>query len=143
MFIKNNRQYLTTLSAVQDVTGVKDDTGRAITVRKTVLTKAFPVFIKAPDTGSIMHTGYTAITEDEYQQLVKGSKFFRDYIKSGVFVKYEDAPVDALLDAQLIDRLQNDNDVLKARIAELEGQLLGVSPVKKDDKKADSAKGVF
>lgn len=128
VFIFNSRPYLTTLGATKDVE-VKDDTGKVRIVKQKVLEKAFPVFVKAPDTGSVIHTGYTLLTQDEYSTMLNGSKVFASYIKSGQFKKFDDAPAEALLDTEMIDRLGSENAALQKRVAQLEGLLTSSSSV--------------
>ena len=122
VFIFNGRQYLTTLGATKDIE-IKDDAGKVRIVKQKVLEKAFPVFVKSPDTGSVIHTGYTLLTQEEFSTMLNGSKVFASYIKSGQFKKFDEAPPEALLDTEIIDRLGEENVELKAKVAQLEGLL--------------------
>lgn len=123
VFIFNGRQYLTTLGATKDIE-IKDDAGKVRIVKQKVLEKAFPVFVKSPDTGSVIHTGYTLLTQEEFSTMLNGSKVFASYIKSGQFKKFDEAPPEALLDTEIIDRLGEENVELKAKVAQLEGLLV-------------------
>lgn len=118
VFIKNNRQYQSNF--VVKTTKLVDD-GEGNKTKRAVIkfTKSFEPLRTDPVTGNVLTTGYTEVSKSEFEDLKK-LRVFAEYIKKGSFVCYDEAPADALLDAQLVNSLRRENKSLRSRIAELE-----------------------
>jgi hypothetical protein len=117
LFIKNTSQYDATYTAVS-ITVVKDNSGTEVEVVTHLFTKVFSSFTKDPTTGIVQRTGYTSISEEEFEALSGSCKLFRKALQSGRLVRFKDAPADALLDSQIIDKLVAENAELKKQLAE-------------------------
>jgi hypothetical protein len=123
VFVKNTGRYDATFTALEKVSA-KDQSGKEVLVDKKLFTKTFATHSKDPSTGRVVSTGYTAIEEDDYKKLLTSCKLFAASVKNGTLVKYGEAPADALLDTQLLEKLSAENKALKSRVAELEKQLV-------------------
>lgn len=122
VFIHNKDRYHLTCTAVEKIPA-KDTLGRDITVNKKLFTVTFDSRTVDPMTGKIAATGYTAISQEQFDALSKGCWAFSKALKSGKIVKHAEAPKEALLDSQLINNLAQDNKAKDKRIAELEALL--------------------
>jgi hypothetical protein len=104
------------------------------------LTKRFDIQAFDGVTGRVVRTGYTKLSLDEYETLLKQSSLFAHFIQRGVLVKHDKLPDDAVtahdalvgakreaaesaerIDAleKEVDALKAENDTLKAENAEL------------------------
>jgi len=131
VFIKNNRQYQSNF--VVKTTKLVDD-GEGNKTKRAVIkfTKSFEPLRTDPVTGNVLTTGYTEVSKSEFEDLKK-LRVFAEYIKKGSFVCYDEAPADALLDAQLVNSLRRENKSLRSRIAELEKLASAVNVKDKED----------
>lgn len=118
LYVKNVGQYKLAYSAVS-TTEVNDEAGRKTVVKVPTFTRSFGVFTKDPATGQILHTGFTPIEDKEYEELFKTSKPFLSAITKGTLVKYDEAPPEALLDSQLIDKANSEVSTLREEISKL------------------------
>jgi hypothetical protein len=129
VFVKNTSQYRGTYSAMDTVKVEDRSTGRKVDVKKVVFTKTFAVPTRDKDTGAVISTGFTPLDEAEYKLLLSSCPMFAKAVKAGRLVMYADAPVEALLDSQLLDRANAATTKANARVKELEKQLeLGADP---------------
>ena len=110
VYIKNNKKYSVTFTAV-------------IEGKKKVFT--FPCFLQYKDTGNIVNTGVTDLTDSEYDTLIKTVKQFADLLKKGVLVKT--AKTGATQVADKVNALSKENEELKKQLAQKNEQL--VKPV--------------
>ena len=118
LYVKNIGQYKLAFSAVS-TTEVTDAAGRKSVVKVPTFTRTFGVFSKDPATGQVLHTGFTPIEDKEYQELFKTSKPFLSAITNGALIKYDEAPPEALLDSQLLDKANSEALELREKVAEL------------------------
>ena len=67
-------------------------------------------------TGYVEHTGYTAVRKKDYELLLSFSPIFEANIHTGVFVKYDNPPQDALSSAEALAKLEEENRLLKEEL---------------------------
>jgi len=106
VWIKNNLN-----QGVRAIVQLKTDDGS-----KRELKIEFSRLRTDKDSGRLMSNGYTRITDEEYDQLMDGSKIFKSFIDKKSFVKYDLPPADAFTDAQRIMQLEADKGALQAQI---------------------------
>lgn len=68
-------------------------------------------------TGQVTERGYTAVSSEDYDALIEGSKIFKAYVDKKDFVVYDEAPEDAYSDAQRIAMLETKISELQATSA--------------------------
>lgn len=127
VFVENTANYASTFTVISEELA---DDGTGTKRKKTIplFNKTFPIKRLNTVTGAVEHTGFTMLTQDELDKLKETSKAFRQDVESGALVVHAEAPQEALLDSELIDSLKEENDKLKAEIAELKELLINAAP---------------
>jgi len=82
------------------------------------------------DTGIVTDTGYTEISKELHEDLLKNSKVYREDIENGRLVMFEEAPAAALTTSQQVADLTQKLGLANAKIAELEETVLKLTPPK-------------
>lgn len=73
--------------------------------------------------GQVESRGYTCISESVYDALMETSKIFKDFVEQKKLVRYDEAPEDALTDAEHIAMLESENADLKAKLSGAESAI--------------------
>jgi hypothetical protein len=111
-YVKNNHT-----ASIQARAIVKDgDTEKEVS-------KVFPMFRQDRQTGQLISNGYTSIDSDTYDILLEKSAVFKAYIKDGKLVKYDEAPEDALTEAQRVAKLTTDLTSANVTVSALTAQV--------------------
>lgn len=82
---------------------------------------SFPCFLQYKDTGNIVDTGVTDLSDDEYDALIANVPQFVDLIKKGIFVKTKKTGATQVADK--INTLAKENSELKKQLAMKDEQL--------------------
>jgi len=67
--------------------------------------------------GQVESRGYTCITESVYDALMESSRIFKDFVEQKKLVRFNEAPEDALTDAEHIAMLEAENAELKTKLS--------------------------
>lgn len=122
IFIENRSKYHLTCTPVEKKR-VKNSEGKDVTVNKKLFTVVLKSRTVDPDNGKVIHTGYTPIEESKLKDLMENCWAFKAAIEKGDLVQYKEAPKEALLDSQLLDKFAKENAQLKKEVKELKALL--------------------
>lgn len=131
IYVQNLRKYETTYTVTKEVT--EDGTTRTVRDHDVVI----GVYKADPMTGAQLKSGYTEITQSDFDRLVKTDRVFAGFVADEDYVAHDTLPADALigdaLNAKLasdvteangkVVKLTADLDAANKRIEELESEL--------------------